>query len=151
MFLMLKAHLRSKRVVWGHNIVRDAHSSSVRKVKMTDFGSRLSVRIHQKSTWRSSRSPRVIFSKPEVTGCLSTKLIHYYTIVSFFREMNLKSFDFSRLSVPVRNPRGQRYFLHLCTPVVHNVQFVLTWKRVISSELHHFLFFFVKLYFSMNL
>ena len=115
---MLKAHLRSKRVIWGHNIVRDAHSSSVRKVKMTDFGSRLSVRIHLKSTWRSSRSPRVIFSKPEVTGCLSTKLIHYCTIVSFSRKMNLKSMDFSTL--PSRPG----------TPGTYDISYSVLWPKL---------------------
>ena len=112
-----KLLLRSKRVIWGHN-VRDALQWVFDKWKMADFGSRLSFQIHLKSTWRSS-------SKLSQTGSDRRNL--YYS-------SNPKSMDFSWFSVPVRN-------LHPGTPVLHNVQFVLTWKRVISSELHHFLFF----------
>lgn len=48
-----KLLLRSKRVIWGHN-VRDALQWVFDKWKMADFGSRLSFQIHLKSTWRSS-------------------------------------------------------------------------------------------------
>ena len=86
-----------------------------------------------------------------------TYTLLYYSFV--LQENESKVHGFFYTSRPVPELPGPTTFLtvsydrilHPGTLVVHNVQFVLTWKRVISSKLHHFLFFFVKLYFSMNL